>query len=239
MCLALRVAFATILTIVVVCVSIRSYAVAGTAYVPPNERGRIVIVISGASGPENYKPSAQRIALLGYYVVLLDGNDILAEDRKGGDRLMDAIQAAQRSPNALPGKVAVVGYSKGGGAALAYAARFSDDVSVVIAYYPATSWISQYSDMKSFVAKIGVRVLMFAGTADTYDNCCTIDTARTIAATAKDLSVPLQLVEYRGAKHGFDHPNLSQSGVSGVGYDRAAESDAWARTVAVLREYLN
>ena len=47
-----------------------------------------------------------------------------------------AIERAQRSPKALPGKTVVIGFSMGGGGALTYAAGMPDLVSAVVAYYP-------------------------------------------------------------------------------------------------------
>lgn len=65
----------------------------------------------------------------------------------------------------------VVGYSLGGASALSYAARMPDLVATVVVAYPLTEFIKDPSD---FVAKIKVPVQMFAGTADTYKNCCMI-----------------------------------------------------------------
>jgi hypothetical protein len=76
---------------------------------PPSGKGRVVIVLSGSDGPDSLKDYAGKIAALGYYTVLLDGKAILAVDKQGGKRLKDVIAKAQSAPNALPGKVAVIG----------------------------------------------------------------------------------------------------------------------------------
>jgi dienelactone hydrolase len=105
---------------------------------PPSGKGRVVVVISGIDGTSPYQDYAEKIAKLGYYTVLINGKDILSEDKQGGERLQDIIAKAQNSPSALPGKIAVIGFSLGGGGALAYAERQPEMVSTVITYYPFT-----------------------------------------------------------------------------------------------------
>jgi dienelactone hydrolase len=196
---------------------------------PPSGSGRVVMVLSGIDGTAPYKPYAEKLAKLGYYVVLIDGRAILSEDRQGGDRLAKAIATAQGSANAKAGKVAVIGFSMGGGGALAYAERQPGAVAAVIAYYPATSFIATVTDMKTFVDKFQVPLLAFAGAKDTFRNCCLLATIQSMQATAKDLGKSMDLVVYPEAAHDF----IKDSS------ERAADADdAWKRTVAVLTQYL-
>lgn len=95
-------------------------APAQTAYVPASGKGPAVIVLSGASGPRFYEAFAAALAKEGFYAVLLDGNDV-SRDAQGAARLRSAIERAQSAPHVVPGKVAVVGFSLGGGAALVHA----------------------------------------------------------------------------------------------------------------------
>ena len=44
-------------------------------YEPPNGKGRVVVVVSGQTGPGNYAYVAKDFAEQGYYAVLVDGND--------------------------------------------------------------------------------------------------------------------------------------------------------------------
>jgi dienelactone hydrolase len=196
---------------------------------PPSDSGRVVMVLSGIDGTAPYKPYAEKLAKLGYYVVLIDGRTILSEDRQGGDRLAKAIAAAQGSANAKPGKVAVIGFSMGGGGALAYAERQPDSVAAVIAYYPATSFIVRFTDMKTFVDKFQVPLLAFAGAKDTFRDCCLLTTIQSMQATAKDLGKSMDLVVYPEAAHDF---------IKDSSYRAADDDDAWKRTVAVLTQYL-
>jgi dienelactone hydrolase len=196
---------------------------------PPSGSGRVVMVLSGIDGTAPYKPYAEKIAKLGYYVVLIDGRPILSEDRQGGDRLAKAIATAQGSANAKPGKVAVVGFSMGGGGALAFAERQPDAVAAVIAYYPATSFIAKVTDMKTFVDKFQVPLLAFAGGKDTFRDCCLLATIQSMQATAKDLGKSMDLVVYPDAGHDF---------IKDSAYRAADADDAWKRTAAALAQYL-
>jgi dienelactone hydrolase len=198
-----------------------------TEYAPPSGKGRVVVMISGQSGPTNYIPIAKDIAKAGYYVVLVDGNDIWKKD--GEDRFKGVVARAQQSPQALPGKVGVVGFSLGGGPALAYAANEPDLVAAVVVGYPLTNYIT---DPTSFVAhRIKVPTVMLAAVHDADKNCCMIDMARKLAAAAKAGSEPFELTEYPNAKHGF---NLRGEG----NYREQDAADAFARTLAHLKKYL-
>jgi dienelactone hydrolase len=185
-------------------------------------------VISGQSGSANYTPVAKQIEALGYNVVLVDGNDIFKRDNAGLPALNATFAALQGNPATIPGKVGVVGFSLGGGAALTYATRMSDKVATVVAYYPYTAFIQDPAD---FAGKMKVPTLVLAATKDTYKNCCMIDMARRLAQAAKSASPPtLTLVEYPSADHAFILPGPKQ---------RAADAaDALKRTQAHLRAAL-
>jgi len=75
-----------------------------------------------------------------------DGNPM---EGTHGDGLKTAIQQAQQMPHALPGKVAVVGFSLGGGLSLYYGTQWPDLVAGAVVWYPATTFIK---DVPGFVA---------------------------------------------------------------------------------------
>jgi hypothetical protein len=75
-----------------------------TAYIPPNGRGPVVVILSGATGPRLYDAFAAALAKEGYYVVLLDGNEV-RRNAAGEASLRRAIEQAQKAPNAIPGKI--------------------------------------------------------------------------------------------------------------------------------------
>ena len=198
-------------------------------YLPKAATARVVVVISGQTGASNYTSISQAFADAGYYTVLVDGNDFWVKGGGGNALLQGVIARAQASPHALPGKVGVVAFSLGGAAALTYAARMPEQVATVVAMYPLTNFIQNPAD---FVGKIKVPVLMLAGTADTYKNCCVIETARALAQAAQansDVAPLFVLHEYAGAEHGF---NMNTS------HQRALVSDSRDRAIAQLRQYL-
>jgi hypothetical protein len=196
---------------------------------PPSGTGRVVLLLSGEDGTSPYQGYAEKLAKLGYYAVLLEGRPFLSDDMQGGVRLQNAIAKAQSSPSALPGKIAVVGFSLGGGAALTYAERQPEQVATVIAYYPATVFITKVTDIKTFVGKFQVPLLAFAGGKDLYKDCCLLTTIQSMQATATELGKPMNLVVYPNAEHNF---------IKGAGYRAEDADDAWKRTTATLAQYL-
>jgi dienelactone hydrolase len=204
-------------------------------YDPSNGKpGPVIIAISGHTGPTSYRAYAAELAHLGYYVVLVDGKDILNPEHTGPANLSKAINRAQNSPKAIRGKVAVIGFSQGGGGALFNAAYMQDAVSMVVAYYPFTrSWAKNIDNL---VKQFRVPVLVLAGGKDRYNDCCVIESARAMEAAAKAKVVPFELVVYPDANHGF---NL-ETGASGepTGAYRADDArDAWLRTLKMLKQY--
>ena len=222
-----------LLPLLLTCAALAAHADDGAPpqkdYLPKGGAGRVVVVISGQTGASNYTSISQDFADAGYYTVLVDGNDIWIKGGGGNALLQGVIARAQASPHAVAGKVGVVGFSLGGASALTYAARLPDQVATVVVMYPLTSFIQNPAD---FVGKIKVPVLMLAGTADTYKNCCTIETARALADAAKrnpDVAPLFALHEYEGADHGF---NMNTS------HQRALVSDSRDRAIAQLRQTL-
>jgi dienelactone hydrolase len=209
---------------------------AQTAYAPPSGRGPLVVLLSGQTGPASYQSYAAEIAKLGYYAVLLDGKDILNKSQwPDAGNLRKALERGQRSPNAQPGKAAVIGFSLGGGGALLHAAAMPDQVSMVVAYYPFTR---EWADKTNwFVKRFRVPVLMFAAQKDRYKECCVVEMARSMESSAKSNNATFELVVYPEADHGF---NL-QTGAHGepAGSYRADDAaDAWKRTVDMLKQKL-
>lgn len=188
---------------------------------PPQGKGHVVVFVSGIAGPKHDKALAQAIAALGYDVVVYDGRKI---DGDEGGALKTAIQKAQQMPHALPGKVALVGVSLGGGFALFFGSTWPDLVAVDIVWYPATGFVKR---TPGFAARITVPVLMFAGESDNFLDCCLIKTARSLAADAAKAKAPFDLVTYPGVNHDFIPGGLNP--------DPAAYQDALNRTAARLK----
>jgi dienelactone hydrolase len=192
---------------------------------PPQGKGPVVVVASGISGPEHYKKIASDIAALGYDAVLFDGS---AMEHTQGAAVRSAIVQAQQMPHALPGKVAIVGFSAGGGEAVIYATGWPDLVTGVIAWFPATSVIH---NVPRWVDHLQVPVLLFAGEKDHYrDNCCTADSDRALAAAAKAAGKPVDLYTYPKAEHDFSR--------GGIHYNAEADADAFQKTADKLKVIL-
>ncbi len=198
-----------------------STAIAQEEIAPPQGKGRVVVFVSGMAGPKHDKALAGDIAALGYDVVVYDGRKM---EKEQGEALRAGIEQAQQMPHALPGKVALVGVSLGGGYSLAFGSRWPDLAAVDIVWYPATVFLKR---MPGFIARVRVPVLMFAGEADNFENCCLIGTARSHASDAAVVKAPFELVTYPGVNHDFIP--------GGMNYNAAAYKDALARTAARLK----
>jgi dienelactone hydrolase len=195
---------------------------------PPKQPGPVVMVISGASSSLYglYHDFTKAFADKGYYAVLLYGNEILR--REGGrEALEGAIGRARQAAGALPGKAGVIGFSLGGGAAIAFATGMPEAVSVVIAWYPTTTFVA---DPAQFAARVQVPTLVLQGERDRYNNCCIVERVRAIEAAARSRGAPFELVVYPGAEHGF---NLRSSSA----YVRRDADDSWRRALEMLDKH--
>jgi len=201
---------------------------AQSEFEPASGKGRLVVVVSGQTGPHNYTSVARNLAAHGYYAVLVDGNDMFVKGGGGEERLQQVIERGLQSPHASPGKAAVVGFSLGGGATISYATRMPALVSAAVASYPLTRHIK---NTKGFVMRVEVPLLIMAGTQDTYHDCCVIETARAIAreASAAGKGSLIQLVEYP-ADHGW---NIESS----KAYRPAVAEDGLKRTLEFLQAH--
>jgi len=200
-------------------------------FLPAKEKGAIVVVLSGFSGPDWYRGFSSRLAELGYYVVLIDGKvvPIRPTDTRGQDgaaNLRKVISEAQSAERAVAGKVALVGLSFGGGGVLLHGAPLTDQVSAVVAYYPMITHMGH--DMKPLASKLLVPVLVLAGERDSFKDCCLAESMRALAAAAK--AREFELVMYPEANHAF---NLSGSRM----YREQDATNAWERTAAFLSRH--
>ncbi len=207
---------------------------AQVAYAPEGKTGPVVVLISGQSGIEPYKPYAEDLAKLGYYAVLLTGKDILNPQLTGEDNLKRAIERALRSPQAKPGKAAVIGFSLGGGGALYNAAPLAELVSVVVVYYPYTkSWVNK---INWFANRFQAPILALAAQRDRYMDCCLAETARAIEAAARKNGKSFELVVYPDADHGFNLRWGAKREINPA-YRGDDDRDAWQRTGEMLERY--
>jgi dienelactone hydrolase len=194
---------------------------------PPQGNGRVVVLASGLSGPSHYKEVAGEIAKLGYDVVLFDGN---AEENTRGVRVHADIQTAMGMPHARPGKVALVGFSLGGGEEMFYGTgpMSAEQVAVGVFWYPANVFIK---DLAGFANRLQVPVLAFAGGKDHFRNgCCTAAHDGEIQEASKAARKMFELVVFPDADHDFVK--------GGDHYNGKDYSDAFMRMADVLKMYL-
>jgi len=209
---------------VLACLTATSVAQAQQEFPPPQGKGRVVVLGSGMSGPEHYTTVAREIAELGYDVVLFDGN---TWEGTHGDGVKSAIQTALQMPHALPGKVALVGFSLGGGMSLYYGAQWSDQVVGGVLWYPANAFIK---DIPGFASRLAVPLLVFAGGKDHFrDGCCTAanDVVLRDASVAAGKSFELKI--YPDADHDFVK--------DGAHYNPKDYDDAFRMTADRLKVY--
>jgi len=209
------------------CMLLSSCAGAGH-YSPPSGDGRLVLMISGKSGPFFYVEHARRLSALGYTVLLHDGNDFpLDQLEPCRARIRDILHEPGLPSVAQKGKAAIIGYSLGGAVALACASSMEEEIAGVIAYYPATAF---FKDHDGCVERMNVPVLVIQGEDDHFFNCCTVGPIRKICDEAAGQGRRVELVVYPGAGHGF---NL------GPFKDTKLNEDSWARTTKMLELYFS
>ena len=178
-----------------------------------------VILISGVSGPALYRDYGRAVAELGYVAVLVSGKDVSNQSGESAENFNRIVASVRADPRVRPGKVAVVGFSLGGGGALLYAANRADVVASVVAYYPAVAILPSIAEA---ARRVSVPTLVLAGEKDRYNRCCFIESIREFETAARAAGAQVTVVAYPDAEHGF---NLK------VPTFRAADAaDAWART---------
>jgi dienelactone hydrolase len=192
---------------------------------PPQGKGRVVVLASGMSGPEHYTEVASEIAKLGYDVVLFDGN---AEENTRGQGVKRDIDRAMTMPHALPGKVALVGFSLGGGELMYWGTQLTDQVAGAVVWYPANAFIR---DVPGFANRLQIPVVVFAGGKDHFRNgCCTADKDGALQQASKAAGKSFELTVYPDANHDFVK--------GGSNYNAKAYEDALQRTADALKTYL-
>jgi dienelactone hydrolase len=191
---------------------------------PPQGMGRLVVLASGLSGPGHYTEVSADIAKLGYDVVLFDGN---GEEHTEGKGVKRDIEKARTMPHALPGKVALVGFSLGGGMDLYYGTQLSDDVAGVVVWFPANAFIK---DVPGFASRLQVPLVVLAGGKDHFrDNCCAADKDSTLQQAAKSGGKSFELTVYPDANHDFSK--------GGSNYNPKDYADGLQRTADALKMF--
>lgn len=204
-------------------------ALSGPArFTPSSGHGPLILMFSGITGPTLYAEFARRLADSGYDVLLLDGKDFAINDIPACQNAIRVIIADhQLHAGTSPGKTAVLGYSLGGAVALSCAAGMPEEIAGVIAYYPATSMIS---DPNGCVERIRVPVTVLQGEDDYYLNCCTVEKIRNMQTAALNRGKDVALIVYPKAGHGFNLGPLK---------NKTLDETSWRKTMETLKQYFH
>ena len=198
------------------------YLPAGTA---PVKRGGVVMM-HGCGGPfgRDGAPNARHrmwgeyLASQGYVALLVDGfsprglKEICTQkfaDRtiRERDRVGDALAALEwlgKRSDVDPARLALLGWSHGGGtvlAALDALAGPGPQAAAVVSFYPGCSARAKAADRFHAV----VPVLLLIGEADDWTPAAP---CKALAEAVAARGEPMQIVIYPGAYHDFDHPGL-------------------------------
>jgi dienelactone hydrolase len=207
----------------------RAQEIKTETFLPNGAKGAIVVVLSSVSGPNAHVAFARLLASTGYYVVLADGRDFIVpwgsgdlRGVNGAAELRRLIASAQSAPQAIPGKVAVVGFALGGAAALKHAAPVEESVSAVVAFYPILKLLG--SDIRVLAPQLKSPVLLLVGEKDTW--CCYTGSVQELVGAPKPAF--FELGSYPSSGHAFDVANSP-------GYSSADASDAIGKAIAFLK----
>jgi len=210
-----------------------------------------VVLLHVCSGIRAYDSKwAEWLANLGYVAILPDslsprnmstaceaGRLTFREHALDG---LGALAYLRSQPDVIPTKIAVMGWSHGGGATLISAsARFINTTRPEGGGYQAA--IAFYPVCAAFLdGNLATPLLMLMGSADDWtppDRCVERGTALQSAGT------PIEWKVYKGAMHTFDEPGPNRVvRISGrtyhLGYDRTAAKDAHDQVQRFLKAYL-
>jgi dienelactone hydrolase len=203
-----------------------AHAQSTEVFAPTTGSGPGVLLISGVSGTAMYQDFGRAVADLGYTAILVSGKDVSNQPGESAENLRKIFASIRSDSRVKPGKIAVVGFSLGGGGALLHAANQPELVSAVAAYYPAVIRLPSIADT---ARRVTVPTLILAGEKDRFNNCCLIESIREFEAAAKAGERPVTVVTYPEAEHAF---NLK---VPMFRPDDAA--DAWSRVQEFLLKY--
>ena len=194
--------------------------IAGELRVPSGINGRIpaaVLMHGGAGITTNIDPWARELNDIGIAAFIIDS--FTGRGSKEGrvplsrisslTMIIDAYRALEllaNHPRIDPSRIALMGFSRGGGVAL-YASlkRFQrmhgpvgHEYAAYIPFYPAC-WITYIEDEQ--VSERPIRI--YHGAAD---NWAPIEPCRKYVERLRENGKDVQLIQYQGAHHVFDHP---------------------------------
>jgi carboxymethylenebutenolidase len=214
----------------------------------PNATGYLAYPTNGSSLPavvmihewwglnQNIKNEAERLASQGYAVLAVDlysgrvatqqedARTYVTEVRDNPDTAIDNLQAAvthlSEMPNVNSSRIASLGWCFGGGQSLQLALNSEKPLAATVIYYG--NLVTEPQEL----AEIDWPVLGIFGATD---QSIPVDTVRQFEAALDANDIPNEIHVYEGVGHAFANP-------SGDNYAPDETADAWAKTLAFLRE---
>ncbi|MEA2939886.1 MAG: hypothetical protein QOD09_415 [Bradyrhizobium sp.] len=168
-----------------------------------------------------------------------------------------ALQYLQAQPSVRPDRIALMGWSQGGGVVLltindksiGRPAALQQDFATAVAFYPGVCNDTLQSKPWTAVEPQGwttrVPLLVLFGAADTWTPLAPCES---FLAAARARGNPVELKVYADAVHAFDAPNLPRTELPAyrrgagpmpvIGTDKEARADAFARVLQFLNLHL-
>jgi len=205
-----------------------------------------VVALHGCNGRSSLAAEnahGARFTALGYVLLIVDSfgprgvkERCVTEFGPPPDRVMDAYGALlylAHLPFVDPERIAVIGYSQGGGVALSAVtlgyveSSFDHRFRAAIAYYPPC---------EVSTGAVSAPTLILIGELDEWTQA---SACRELVAQRNGHGAPIRLVVYPGAHHAFDAASLRAKPRTFFGfrleYNEAADRAAWTEAVAALR----
>ena len=213
------------------------YRVLSPTSPPPHPAVLLVPGCSGfasLNGVNIYEERAAELRASGHVVVFVDylgqfGNCGRMSHAQVGDAILQAAAWIRDQPDVDPGRIAVIGWSFGGGgviAALRTMQAGAPRLARAVMYYPDCRGETAWSDPS-------ISALMFLGSDD--------NVARPALCEPVAQGVPpnsLTLMVYPNAYHAFDVRSLPQRAeypFGTLGYNAGAAADSWAKVGDFLK----
>lgn len=235
--------------------------VSGMLYLPENNPGRCpaVVIVHGTTGIDSrggfYRDSIRKAGIAIFEVDFKTGIYTSAMDRPRNETFLPlafaALKELRKLPAIDPARIAIMGFSMGGGITLRTALESNREewmgaekgFAAHAAFYPVSKpFIARLE--KSHGGLTGAPMIVFYGTEDSYGEGDAVPELK--ALLAKKYKFDLITVEYPGATHGFNRnaPSVSYADPAAKGgrgymaWNEAAANDSLTRVVAFLRASL-
>ncbi len=237
------------------------FNLSGTLYLPENSAAPCpaVVIVHGTAGvdmrDEFYRGPLLNAGIATFEVDFKTGVFASAMNRPQIENFLPmafaALKELRKSPAIDPARIAIMGFSMGGGVTLRTAMEshrkdwMGDEkgFAAQAAFYPVCKPFEKKLE-ESGSRLTGTPMIIFYGTEDVYgDGKAAPELKKTLA---KKYNFEVTTVEYAGATHGFNRnaPSVSypdpaaKDGRGYMAWDEKAANDSVTRVVAFLRESL-